>query len=387
MREEKSQYERKGFKGFFRKYFCEGQHLDENSSPREIPKDADFLDIVLIKYRKYVAVLIPLVVMQALWWPAALHYSWLSLFRTHWQLPAIMLLGSTVAGMTSEGGGAVAFPVMTLGLKIAPLVARDFSLVVQAIGMTCAMFVIVFMNVQIEKRAVVFGMLGSVPGFVFGSLVVDPLLTDPQKKMLFVSIWSSFAIALYMLNADERRKTYAAIPAFSPWKAFVLSCTGFVGGIFTAFTGSGVDICIFSIITLLFRVSEKIATPTTIVLMGMNSIIGVYFRTVFEGGISEDALDYIKITIPIAVTLAPLGSFLASHFHRKVLATFIYVLETLAVIGFLVTRPPPVLVLIGGCIIFVGYFVFSFITRAGAVIMERLERSTKADESEGMLVP
>lgn len=39
-------------------------------------------------------------------------------------------------------------------------------------GMTCAMFVIVFMNVQIEKRAVVFGMLGSVPGFVFGSLVV-----------------------------------------------------------------------------------------------------------------------------------------------------------------------------------------------------------------------
>lgn len=91
MREEKSQYERKGFKGFFRKYFCEGlffftefisfslrlllglvfknskflgQHLDENSSPREIPKDADFLDIVLIKYRKYVAVLIPLVVMQ-----------------------------------------------------------------------------------------------------------------------------------------------------------------------------------------------------------------------------------------------------------------------------------------------------------------------------------
>ncbi|VDO18907.1 unnamed protein product [Heligmosomoides polygyrus] len=102
MREEKSQYERKGFKEFFRKYFCEGQHLDENSSPREIPKDADFLDIVLIKYRKYVAVLIPLVVMQALWWPAALHYSWLSLFRTHWQLPAIMLLGSTVAAGTSR---------------------------------------------------------------------------------------------------------------------------------------------------------------------------------------------------------------------------------------------------------------------------------------------
>ncbi|VDO73380.1 unnamed protein product [Haemonchus placei] len=134
--------------------------------------------------------------------------------------------------------------------------------------MTCALFVIVFMGVQIEKRAVVFGMMGSVPGFIFGSLVVDPLFTGPQKKMLFVSIWSSFAVALYLLNAEKKRKTYYVIPEFKPWKAVALSCTGFIGGIFTAFTGSGVDICIFSIITLLFRVSEKIATPTTIVLMG-----------------------------------------------------------------------------------------------------------------------
>ena len=33
--------------------------------------------------------------------------------------------------MTSEGGGAVAFPVMTLALGIAPSVARDFSLMIQ----------------------------------------------------------------------------------------------------------------------------------------------------------------------------------------------------------------------------------------------------------------
>ncbi|WKY02589.1 hypothetical protein Q1695_016116 [Nippostrongylus brasiliensis] len=214
---------------FFRKYFWEGQHLDESSPQQELPKNADFVDVLLVKYRKYVAVLIPFLVAQAFWWPTALRYSWLSLYQTHWQLPAIMLVGSTIAGMTSEGGGAVAFPVMTLGLHIAPRVARDFSLVIQSIGMTCAMFVIVFMNVQIEKRAVLCGMVGSVPGFIFGSIVVDPLLTPPQKKMLFVSIWSSFAIALYMLNADKHRKTYSVIPDFRLWKAIVLSITGFVG--------------------------------------------------------------------------------------------------------------------------------------------------------------
>ena len=36
--------------------------------------------------------------------------------------------------MTSEGGGAVAFPVMTLALNIPPPVARDFSLMIQSCG-------------------------------------------------------------------------------------------------------------------------------------------------------------------------------------------------------------------------------------------------------------
>ena len=41
----------------------------------------------------------------------------------------------TLIGMTSEGGGAVAFPVMTLMLGVAPVIARDFSWMVQAAGM------------------------------------------------------------------------------------------------------------------------------------------------------------------------------------------------------------------------------------------------------------
>ncbi len=45
-----------------------------------------------------------------------------------------MIFGSMVAGATSEGGGAVAFPVMTLALQIKPAVARDFSLMTQSCG-------------------------------------------------------------------------------------------------------------------------------------------------------------------------------------------------------------------------------------------------------------
>ena len=52
-----------------------------------------------------------------------------------------------IVGMTSEGGGAVAFPVMTLAFGIKPMVARDFSLMIQSCGMTAAAFTIFFMKV------------------------------------------------------------------------------------------------------------------------------------------------------------------------------------------------------------------------------------------------
>uniref|UniRef100_A0A158PAZ1 Membrane transporter protein n=1 Tax=Angiostrongylus cantonensis TaxID=6313 RepID=A0A158PAZ1_ANGCA len=274
-----------------------------------------------------------------LWWLTAIRHDWLALFRTHWHMPLIMVLGAIVAGMTSEGGGAVAFPFMTLGLHIDPITARDFSLLMQSVGMMCALFVIVFMQVQIEQRAVLFGTIGSIPGLVFGFEIFDPLLDAAQKKMLFVSIWTSFAIALFILNSQKKRTTYKTIIDFKPWKAMVLIATGFIGGIFTAFAGSGVDICIFSIVTLLFRVSEKTATPTTIPILGLNSLVGAYYRLIWKGDVSKLALDYLKVSIPIGVTLAPFGSFLGSHFHRQVLATFIYVLETISVIGFLLTKP------------------------------------------------
>ena len=45
-----------------------------------------------------------------------------------------MIFGSMIAGATSEGGGAVAFPVMTLALHIQPSIARDFSLMTQSCG-------------------------------------------------------------------------------------------------------------------------------------------------------------------------------------------------------------------------------------------------------------
>lgn len=53
--------------------------------------------------------------------------------------------------------------------------------------------------------------------------------------------------------------------------------------------------------------------------------------------------------------MSPIGAFLASIVHRQILAGLVYLLETLSVIGFLLTRPDWTLVLSGLLIILIGY--------------------------------
>ena len=93
-------------------------------------------------------ILIPLIFFETCWWCQAVRHDYFSYFPERYLLSITMVGGATVAGMTSEGGGAVAFPVMTLALGIKvrrmgvamlmlllqPAVARDFSLMIQSCG-------------------------------------------------------------------------------------------------------------------------------------------------------------------------------------------------------------------------------------------------------------
>lgn len=259
--------------------------------------------------------------------------------------------------------------------------------------MTSAAFTILWMRIKLEWHSIILCTLGSTGGIIFGLEFVDDLLTGPEKKMLFVSIWFSFALSLFVLNMQHKRRTFSSIQDFNWWKAIVLYATGFFGGLCSAFSGSGVDICSFSMLTLLFRVSEKVATPTSVVLMAANTCVGFFWRQLIMTEVSQLAWNYficsglslpqIKLsktlsfsysfsfTVPVVVVCAPMGSFLASHFHRLVLASFIYVLEVVAVLGFLITRPQPYLVLVGSIIVLASFLFFLVISRLGQRLHEQ----------------
>ena len=123
-----------------------------------------------------------------------------SAFESGWFMSITMVFGSFIAGATSEGGGAVAFPVMTLLFGIEPHVARDFSLMIQAVGMMAASFTIYCLKVPVVWRAVLYASIGGAIGIVIGIELISPLLPPPYTKIFFTSIWLSFAAALYWIN-------------------------------------------------------------------------------------------------------------------------------------------------------------------------------------------
>lgn len=128
------------------------------------------------QHRRLIGMAVPAVFFHIVWWSYMLGRDEFHLFTDtvgvngipRWYMTVTMLVGSTIAGATSEGGGAVAFPMMTLAFGILPCVARDFSFLIQSVGMTSAAFAILFMRVKVEVRALVYCTLGGVAGIIFG---------------------------------------------------------------------------------------------------------------------------------------------------------------------------------------------------------------------------
>ena len=72
--------------------------------------------------------------------------------------------------------------------------------------------------------------------------------------------------------------------------------------------------------TLLFRVSEKTATPTSVILMALNTAVGFFSKGFWLGGMSEEAVGYWLVCVPVVTIGAPVGAWAASYAHRLCLA-------------------------------------------------------------------
>lgn len=290
------------------------------------------------------------------------------LFQDNWFMTVTMAFGSFIAGATSEGGGAVAFPVMTLLFDIQPSVARDFALMIQAIGMLAAAATIVFARIPIETRALMLASLGGAVGVVIGLEVVSPRLPAPYVKTFFTSVWLSFAAALYWVNRRRDRRVFATAGAATPGHDALLIGTGIVGGIISGTTGSGLDILTFSLLVLAFGVDERVATPTSVMLMGGNALVGFMWKLSFSSQpLAHDAWSYWYVCIPVVVIGAPLGVHFISHRSRLFVAGFLYLSISVQFLAALLIVPQSAaLLLFSGATVLSGIVLFRVMAHAGA---------------------
>jgi uncharacterized membrane protein YfcA len=304
------------------------------------------------------------------------------LFKTDWFMSITMVFGSFIAGATSEGGGAVAFPVMTLMFKIKPVIARDFSLMIQSVGMIAAAFTIICLKVRTEWRAVLYAGLGGAFGMILGMDVVFPLMPPAFVKVFFTSAWLSFGVALYLMNRHRDREVLSAIENFSAKHASMLFVVGVLGGCVSGVTGSGLDIVTFSLLVLCFRMSEKVATPTSVVLMGINALIGFLWRQGVGSGMQAEAWNYWYVCIPIVVVGAPAGAWFIKNRSRLYVAGFLYSSILAQYVAALLILPMTTQLVIFSLVVFgMGSLLFRYMVGIGAARLG----SVQLDSAPGSL--
>lgn len=251
------------------------------------------------------------------------------LFREFWPVSVTMSLGSFVAGATAEGGAAVAFPVFTKVLQIAPTDARTFGLMIQAVGMTMAGVVIVTRRVPILPRVIGWVSLGGIAGQVIGTYWLQ--LGSPGSKILFTFAATVFGVALAISRWWLDWSPLDHVPGWTRNKAIIFVGIGVLGGAFAANTGSGIDMLTFIVLTLALGINEKVSTPTTVIIMGINSVVGFALHGLVVNDIGV-AFDYWLVAVPIVVIGAPLGAFVASYARRDHIITLLLTLISIELV-------------------------------------------------------
>lgn len=236
----------------------------------------------------------------------------------NWGVSVTMLFGSFIAGATSEGGGAVAFPVFTKLLDIPPMDAKIFSLAIQSVGMSSASLVILVMGVPVEWRTIRWASAGGVIGIIAGSWLAG-LLPPALIKMSFTMLVSSFALVLIIMKTNRGLDRNRRLIRFGWFERAVLMVVGSCGGVMSGLVGNGIDIITFSVLVLLFKVCEKVATPTSVILMAINSLVG-FFVHWKVGAFTPQIQAYWLAAVPVVVVGAPLGAMVCARMRQSTIA-------------------------------------------------------------------
>jgi uncharacterized membrane protein YfcA len=255
---------------------------------------------------------------------------WWSLYETRWPMALTMVFGSFVAGSTPAGGGAVAYPVFTKLLAVPSADAALFGLMIQAVGMSMAALFIVTRRIEINIRVWRSSVLGAVPGVMVGLAWIS--LPENVPRLTFSGLLLVFAMTLYRSHWKRKHWPEGTIAHWSRRDALRFTLTGFVGGMVASQLGSGADMLCFMVMTLGYGLSERIAVPTSVVIMATVSVVGFLFRMILPQPIGV-VWEYWAVAAPVVAVGAPLGAWVASRVHNDAILFLVFILVVAEVVS------------------------------------------------------
>ena len=303
---------------------------------------------------------------------------WRAVFSQFWPMSAAMVLGSFIAGSTPLGGGVVGFPVAVLVLRMEPAQGRDFSAMIQAVGMTSASYLILYLkpelvHVKLVSWSIAFGVLGCIVGFV---VEVDPFavnltLTTYLLAFAVVYFYKNEIIEHYLpplgcakgpapgdakgdalaeLVRAEEAKDDAAAPAADPGddrrrtresiRDGLLVVSALVGGFVTAKLGSGSDSMAYIFASFCWNmltpedvISESAMTASTVIVMATMSFVVMGIRMA-TGHVSQDVVYCWCAAAPVVCFGAPLGSLVLGPRAELMLRRFFYFISVIQFLFF-----------------------------------------------------
>ncbi|MDH3903596.1 MAG: sulfite exporter TauE/SafE family protein [Xanthomonadales bacterium] len=255
-----------------------------------------------------------------------------------WFIAPIMAFGSFVAGSTFLGGGAVAFPALTKILAIDPVTAKEFSLAIQAVGMSSASLYIVsrVRNLPYNFMALYLG--GSGIGLFTSLAFIESHIPAVDLRISFTLFLLCF-LAVYLFTRHSHNVSTEAHLEKTYRDVLITLAGGILGGLVSGLLGSGADLIGFCLLALYFRIEIIRATQVSVILMAVSSIMGLGLKTLFFGGLGQQVTDLWIIAAPVVLFGAPLGAALCRRIPPNLLLTFISVIVMSEVISTILLVP------------------------------------------------
>eukprot|EP00457_Paulinella_chromatophora_P002959 gb/GEZN01002964.1/.p1 GENE.gb/GEZN01002964.1/~~gb/GEZN01002964.1/.p1 ORF type:complete len:510 (+),score=46.79 gb/GEZN01002964.1/:316-1845(+) len=290
-------------------------------------------------------------------WPQVLEF---------WPASVAMLLGSVIAGATPLGGGIVVFPMAILLFDFSGSEARDTTILVQVVGMSCAAYLLCL---QQEKREllspnlIITTCIGSLIGICLALWVpLDTLYLEVLYTMAVVSFTLSYMYVNMLIpdlpttgtdsylimdeteTMDEEARAQQRLQQLGEESEnrirvviITITCLIFavVGGALTAQIGTGSDIALYIhgvfVANPLVPLGEAPRSPTSltanaVVVMAFASVFTALLRLLNGPAFASDVL-YCWASMAFVVCVGtPLGSTLLTTQSEQILRICFYVL-------------------------------------------------------------